>query len=280
MASCSQRLVSEQGWVKVYFCPRNDCEAAFKKALNGSSVARCALYQFNPRWFSEERFKVVSGEDAKGRGLMHDKFCVAGDVVVTGSANPTERGFHYNYNNLVVVRSRTIASNYLEEWEELRTGGNKETEHSLVNLSGVLVENYFCPEDGCEEKLLALLGGAERSIVFMTFSFTSDKVGELLAAKSRELRVEGLMESLNINKYSEFYKLRVTGVSVALERTGRMLHHKVFIVDNETVFTGSYNPTVAGASLNDENVLIIHDEGIAREFLEEYERLRRVFEKK
>jgi len=51
------------------------------------------------------------------------------------------------------------------------------------------------------------------------------------------------------------------------------MHHKVFIIDNETVATGSYNPTESGNSRNDENLLIIHDKEIASAYLEEFQRI-------
>jgi len=49
-----------------------------------------------------------------------------------------------------------------------------------------------------------------------------------------------------------------------------LLHHKVFIIDGETVITGSMNPTNAGDELNDENILIIHDRNIASSYIEEF----------
>ena len=47
----------------------------------------------------------------------------------------------------------------------------------------------------------------------------------------------------------------------------------MFIIDNETVVTGSFNPTLSGDTRNDENILIIHDKEIAKEFLEEFENM-------
>ena len=51
------------------------------------------------------------------------------------------------------------------------------------------------------------------------------------------------------------------------------MHHKVFIIDNKTVITGSYNPTANGNKNNDENMIIIHDKGIANKFLEEFNKI-------
>ena len=51
------------------------------------------------------------------------------------------------------------------------------------------------------------------------------------------------------------------------------MHHKVFIIDEKTVILGSYNPTNNGNTNNDENILIIKEENIAKLFLEEFELL-------
>ena len=53
------------------------------------------------------------------------------------------------------------------------------------------------------------------------------------------------------------------------------MHHKTFIIDQETVITGSMNPSAGGDSRNDENVLIIKDQELANSFLEEYEKVKR-----
>ena len=53
------------------------------------------------------------------------------------------------------------------------------------------------------------------------------------------------------------------------------MHHKVFIIDNRTVITGSFNPTKNGDTRNDENILIIHDEKIAGKYLEEFNELNK-----
>ncbi len=51
-----------------------------------------------------------------------------------------------------------------------------------------------------------------------------------------------------------------------------MLHHKVIIIDETVVVTGSLNFSNNAADSNDENVLILADAGIAGLYLEEFER--------
>ena len=51
------------------------------------------------------------------------------------------------------------------------------------------------------------------------------------------------------------------------------LHHKVFIIDDQTVVLGSLNFSDNAAESNDENILIIHDAAIAGPYLAEFERV-------
>ncbi len=51
------------------------------------------------------------------------------------------------------------------------------------------------------------------------------------------------------------------------------MHHKVFIVDEKIVVTGSFNPTNNGDKNNDENVVIIEDSAIAEMFVQEFWRV-------
>ena len=50
------------------------------------------------------------------------------------------------------------------------------------------------------------------------------------------------------------------------------MHHKVIIIDDETVITGSYNFSRNAERSNDENILIIKNKEIAREFNREFRR--------
>ena len=51
------------------------------------------------------------------------------------------------------------------------------------------------------------------------------------------------------------------------------MHEKVLIVDGGVVVLGSYNFSRNASETNDENVLIIHNRVIAREFAKEFERI-------
>jgi len=62
-------------------------------------------------------------------------------------------------------------------------------------------------------------------------------------------------------------------IDVYLDANKNTMHHKVFIIDNSTVITGSFNPSKNGDERNDENMLVIKDREIAALFLDEFERV-------
>ena len=82
------------------------------------------------------------------------------------------------------------------------------------------------------------------------------------------------MDASQISQYSVYDLFKYQGVDVLKDGNKYKLHHKVFIIDNQTVITGSFNPSAGGDEKNDENVLIIEDEAIAQRFLQEFEKVR------
>jgi len=213
------------------------------------------------------------GIPIKNSGLMHDKFCILDRrKIITGSMNPTFNGAYKNNNNLIIIESNYLANNYLEEFNELKAGRkDKRTEITHILFNNHSLENYFCPEDECKEKVMKHLKSAQKSIYFMTFSFTDKDIANLLIEKNKELAVRGIMEKKRINmKYNVFKMLKLGKVDVLLDENPHTFHHKVFIIDNETVITGSYNPTKSADERNDENILIISSKQTAEKYLEEW----------
>ena len=276
-------LVVEDGTVEVFFCQTDDCEHVMLNELGKAEEIQCAFYDLDLETVEqllvqkqadllvyEENYAGV-GQPISSKGYMHHKFCVLDQhTVLTGSTNPTENGVRKNDNNLLVIESRTIAYRYLAEFEQLGKT-KRRIAPRYIQLPDALVQVLFCPQERCEDAVVAAINDAEHSVQFMTFSFTSDPIGEaVLAAADRGVLVEGVMEKRQNSQYSEYALLSQWTVWDSNPAT---MHHKVFIIDNTTVITGSMNPTWSGGHRNDENLLIIQDEHLAREFLEEFARV-------
>lgn len=286
---------SEMG---VYFCNVDNCEMVLNELLNSANKSiHCAFYNINLestlRALNDKnkiidvklvvdksngkltnRFQFL--KSIEGRGLMHNKFCIIDDnLVMTGSYNPTKNN---DDNNIVIINSYELSQNYEDEFNELRNGissGGKQTKNPLVKINNITIENYFCPEDSCAEKVNEELISAKNNIYFMAYSFTHPMLATTLVLKSKEnITIKGIMEKSQNNQYSKYDLFTYQGLDVIWDNKPWLMHHKVFIIDNETVITGSFNPTKNADGDNDENILIIHDKRIAGLFLEEFERIR------
>ncbi len=281
-------LVVEEGSIDVYFCPVEDCERVLLDEIGKSTDISCAFYDLGLETVSElliqKQADVFVYEEHKdfreipSKGLMHHKFCVLdSEKVITGSMNPTVNGAKFNDNNLLVIESETVAYRYLSEFKQINE--RKTEEYSkrrvaprYINISGSLVQLLFCPQERCEQTVLGELEKAKQSVYFMTFSFTSDEIGTTLLELSESgIHVEGVFESRMNPEHSEFGKLERFSVKDGNPKT---MHHKVFIIDNRTVITGSYNPTWSATTRNDENMLIIDDYLLAEKYVEEYLRVK------
>jgi phosphatidylserine/phosphatidylglycerophosphate/cardiolipin synthase-like enzyme len=267
--------VREDGTISVVMCPA--CKEALNNELRGGGDIVCAIYDIGnetgailraqgAQVITDDETNAAYGTPVKHYGLMHNKFCVINDsVVITGSYNPTDGG-ELNKNNLLIIHSRVLASNYRKEFTAIRTGRPRPSIPHTVWLNGTKVENYFCPNDGCEDHVLSVLATAQHEIVYMTFSFTSDPIGQLLLEKKRAgVTVQGICDDGQINEYAECYRL-----GSDLWSGPALLHHKVFVVDRQIVITGSYNPTANGDRTNRENVLIIYSPQLAEQYLAEF----------
>jgi phosphatidylserine/phosphatidylglycerophosphate/cardiolipin synthase-like enzyme len=223
----------------------------------------------------------------KDGGIMHNKFIVVdGTWVWTGSWNLTENCTYRNNNNAVLIASRHLAEDYATEFEELFNGrfgptSPKNTPYPTVVIEmpekslRVPVEVYFAPEDKVASHLIPVLSGARRSVRFMAFSFTSQDIADALIDLARRgVSVEGVVEGRSTEAaYGQYTSLKEAGIPVWKDGNPYLLHHKVFIVDEEIVVLGSYNFTGNAEKDNDENLLIIHSPEVARAFLGEYGRI-------
>ena len=252
----------------------------------------CALYDVNlPSWIdalsgSALPIRVVTErKNVKGSlppsfildnnfYLMHNKFCVIdGHILITGSMNPTRTDALRNHNNLLIVDSSALSSIFLSEAKEMQSGtyGGGASGDSLVLRNGYLWDVRFCPEQDCRESLLERLEQAAR-VDGMIFPFTGSQVGLRVASLGNNSRV--LLEKRQSRQRTSVLPLLLRyGVQVKEDNTSATLHHKVFILDNSSVFFGSYNPTRAANEGNDEALIYTNDATVVAGFISEFERL-------
>jgi len=214
--------------------------------------------------------------------IMHDKFVVIDrSQVWTGSMNFTVNGAYHNDNNLIWIDSPQLARAYLAEFEEMFMDGlfgaaSPPGRGLRMDVNGTMVEVYFSPDDGAVRRILELLSGAQTSIAFLAFSFTSDEISlAMLERAEAGVEVYGVFDDSQVrsNTGDEYDRLLQSGLPVYLDANPDKMHHKVIVIDGRIVITGSYNFSRSAETRNDENMLIVFSPEIAGLYLAEVERV-------
>jgi phosphatidylserine/phosphatidylglycerophosphate/cardiolipin synthase-like enzyme len=298
ITSAVTTVVEDQGDIEVFFCPHQDCVTPLVNFINSAETSvHCALFELDQPDLQqailqkEKEIEVLVVTDDQYLyefdhdfvrtdtwGLQHNKFCIIdGKKVSTGSMNPTVNGATKNNNNLLLINSQILAQNYEAEFQEMWGGTFKKGDtvlNPIILISDSTVKNYFCPEDNCADQVEKELEKAESSIYFMTFSFTHEGIANKILLKHADgIEVKGVMEARQVSKYSRFNVLSYQTGNVYKDANKANMHHKVFIVDEKVVVTGSFNPSASGDSRNDENLLIIENAEVAKKYVDEFERL-------
>jgi phosphatidylserine/phosphatidylglycerophosphate/cardiolipin synthase-like enzyme len=275
-----QLTVEENGSIETYFCYYEDCEHALIKIINNSETLKCAFYDVT----SKELIKILKNKNAEiithnqeefekinTKGLMHHKFCVINQThITTGSYNPTEINNHHE--NLIIIESKTLAQNYESEFNQIKKQNKdskykKEKTHiTKIKFNDYELENYFCPQDDCKEKIIQNIKQSNETIYFLLFTFTDKDIAqELIRKKEQGIEVKGIIENFQNKQYWVTPLLEENNVTVKIFSKRELQHNKVFIIDNK-VITGSYNPTQAATTINDENILIITQPDIVEQY--------------
>lgn len=229
---------------------------------------------------------LAAGIEVRGDGrppLMHDKFLVIDDQQVwTGSMNFTVSGTYSNNNNLVQIISAELSARYSAEFEEMFERDEfgqlsvGERSYGPIELDGAQIEVWFSPDQPVGARITELIQAAEHSIVVMAFNLTADPIAEaLVEAAARGVQVRGLFETAQANNQgSDVERLAQAGIEVIYDSNPRNMHHKVMVIDEQVVITGSYNFSRSAEERNDENLLVISSAELAEQYLLEFSRLR------
>jgi len=249
----------------------------------------------HPTGVMHNKFVVVDARD-------DDRY---NDWVWTGSANMSYYGQN-DLNNALRIRDYGLAQAYTLEFEEMwgsatqspgggaRLGEAKydDTPHEF-SINGIRIEQYMSPSDGVTKQIVDVALSADYSIYFAILAFTHNAVSNTIREHrdaSGSLQVKGVFEQDqgSCDQGSEYYALSGdpcaenawnppadvwldTAVPASV-----LLHHKYLVADvnrpqsDPTVVSGSHNWSYSAETINDENTLIIHDAGLANQYLQEF----------
>jgi phospholipase D len=130
----------------------------------------------------------------------------------------------------------------------------------------------FTPPSGCGSLIAREISKAKETIYVQAFGLTSQKiVDQLIQAKKDGVEIKILLDRSNLHdKYSKIHELKRAGIDVSIDKVPGIAHNKIMIIDKSKVITGSFNFTNAADNRNAENVLLIHDSGVAETYLQSW----------
>lgn len=238
--------------------------------------------------------KIQRPSDGK---IMHNKFMIfdvgnaSKATIMSGSTNHTNKSLSTDYNNLIFIQDQTLSQAYKIEFEEMwgsntntpdplnaKFGADKtdNTPHNFT-VDGIAIELYFSPSDNTESHIVSTLQTANNDINFAMLTYTSNPIGDVMVNRQNSgVTCRGVIHNTSYFG-SEYNSLLSAGVDVVSTQTNLTItHHKYAIIDagdlnsDPTVITGSHNWSNSAEDDYDENLLIIHDQFIAHQYLEEF----------
>lgn len=209
--------------------------------------------------------------------IMHNKFIIIDNkTVFTGSMNLSASGLSgYNSDAVVIINSYEIAKLYTAEFEQMLSGKFHElkTKPQLTNdftLDGTKISIYFSPYDRASEKIIPIIDNARKYIYVPAYLITHQGItSALIRAKQRNIDVKIIIDTNSTStRNTKYLMLRQNKIPVKTENYAGKLHSKSMIIDDKYVITGSMNFSNSGENKNDENVLIIENPKLAKEYKE------------
>jgi phosphatidylserine/phosphatidylglycerophosphate/cardiolipin synthase-like enzyme len=260
-----------------------EIELALKSAINRGVKIRL-VYDENSNGYNiyentSDLVKIIplhksDRNSAHAQNIMHDKFYIFDNkTIITGSANLSHTDMSgFNSNSVIVINSPEMAQFYENEFEQMYQGKFhnekiKNNENNSFNIGNCDMKIYFSPQDkSITNSIIPLIRNAKKYIYLPTFVLTENRVvEELVNAQKRGVEIRIIIDALNASsKYSKHQVLRQNGILVKTENYAGKMHSKSMIIDDEYTIIGSMNFSYSGENKNDENLIVIKNENVAK----------------
>lgn len=131
------------------------------------------------------------------------------------------------------------------------------------------ITTCFTPGQDCTGQIVDEISAAKHQIRVQAYSFTSVPIAKALADAYRHgVDVKVILDKSQASaKYTGATYLQNVGIPVLVDYKVAIAHNKVMVIDGATVITGSFNFTKAAQDRNAENLLVIRDADLARQYL-------------
>ncbi|APJ03588.1 phospholipase D-like domain-containing protein [Silvanigrella aquatica] len=150
------------------------------------------------------------------------------------------------------------------------------SEAKTVNLLQQEAHLGFSPNAGALQLIVDAIQGAQKSIDMATLLITSDSIyNALIDSHNRGVKIRIVVDSKSANTSgSDVQRLIDNNIAVKLNSEFRIMHNKYFIIDGQSVETGSFNYSENADKRNAENAIFLYNQpNIAKLYSEIFERL-------
>jgi len=135
------------------------------------------------------------------------------------------------------------------------------------------IELYFSLYDDPESIIIKNIDNAKEFINIAMYTFTDREIAQsILKAKDRGVDVKIYLDRSQVNaKYTKSRYFINNGIkNIRISSNNYIMHNKFAVIDNKMVITGSYNWTASAGERNDENLLVIDDKNIIKEYQNQF----------
>lgn len=197
---------------------------------------------------------ISSLHPVKTKGLMHRKLLILDkELIFLGSANFTPSSLLL-HSNLVIGLYHPPLASFLQ---------NPINSSYSFEIKQQQAEFFLLPMAGKEAlaRLLQLINQAKKTIDIAAFTLTHPLICDaLIAAKNRGVKLTITLDGYSAKGASKnaLEQLKSQDVAVCASQGMHLLHHKLCVLDQEILITGSANWTKAAFSKNEDLLLILH----------------------
>jgi phosphatidylserine/phosphatidylglycerophosphate/cardiolipin synthase-like enzyme len=131
----------------------------------------------------------------------------------------------------------------------------------------------FTPNKRCQSLIIGEIGQAKQSIFVQAYSFTDKEIARALAeAAKRGVMVKVILDKSNRkDERSAKSILQDQKIPFRFDAPSGIAHNKIMIIDAAKVISGSYNFSAAAYKRNTENLLVIRNASLAKDYIQNWQ---------
>jgi phosphatidylserine/phosphatidylglycerophosphate/cardiolipin synthase-like enzyme len=152
------------------------------------------------------------------------------------------------------------------------------TQPAAVTTGQSVGEYYFTRADQHPDKaLIDIINAASQTLDIAIYSLTHpDIVAAIKGAKDRSVTVRIITDKVQSDGKAQGEAMKIlgsAGVPMKVNKHSGLMHLKMSVVDKKIATTGSFNYSKAASTMNDEVLMVMRNDEVAKSFTEQFEQM-------